>query len=105
MADLVALTKPDGGRLRIMEIISSHSMATCVMFAEVLLNDRLVVQKFKKNSRGEVEEFIQAVLSKWISSVGGPPVECNWPNLLDCMSKAGMDEFSIHTIKEVVMPQ
>ena len=105
MADLVALTKPDGARLHIMEIISSHSIETCVQFAEVLLNDPFAVHMFMKSSRGVVKEFIQTVLSKWIFSVDGPPVECTWPNLLDCMSKAGMNEFSIKTIREVVMPQ
>ena len=102
-ADLVAVTQADGTTLRIMEILSSHSMATCVQFAQVLLNAPLEVNKFKLQNK-DPDEFIQAVLGRWVSSVGPPAAPCTWPSLLDCMSKAGMDAFSIETIRAAVSP-
>ena len=99
MADLVAITKPDRGIVRPLEIISSHPMATCVQFGEVLLNDHLGVQKIR-NKNKEPEEFIQVVLSKWVSSVDPPPT---WPALLDSMKKANMQGDSIENIRAAVL--
>ena len=100
---LSAFKKPEGEMLRIMEIICSHSMVTCVQFAHVLLNDRLLVEKMEKNKKSK-DEFIHAVLSKWVSSPEGPSDTCTWPDLLKCMRKAGMDGDHINQIRDVVMP-
>ena len=87
-----------------MDIISSHSTAKCVKFAEVLLNDSLLVQRFKRDNKGEDELFIQAVLEKWVSSVEGPAMECTWPNLIECMKLANMNDLEIQNIRDVVIP-
>ena len=99
--DLVAITSPDGEILRPMEIISSHPMSTCIRFADVLLKDRLEVQKIKRMNK-DPDEFIQAVLGKWVASVGPPAAPCTWPALLDSMKKANMDGFFIEKIRAAV---
>lgn len=101
MAELVAITKPDGGALHPIDIISSHAMATCVGFAQVLLNNPLAVNRLRINNR-ETEDFIQAVLGTWVASVGGPAVDCTWPNLLECMGKAGMSGVHIQEIRDAL---
>ena len=101
MADLVGFTKPDGGTLHPMEIISSHSMGTCDQFAQVLLNAPLDVNRLRSKNK-ETEDFIHAVLSKWVASVGGPAVECTWSNLLECMSRVGMNGVAIEEIREAI---
>ena len=101
--ELVAITKPNGEMLHIMDIISSHSMAVCEKFAHVMLKDPLTVQKLR-NTNGSVDDFVNDVLEKWVSSVGGPAVACIWPNLIDCMKKAGMNGVAIQEIRAVVIP-
>ena len=101
--DLIAITKPDGGILHIMDKISLHPMEKCVQFAHVLLNERRVVEKLENDNPKE-EMFIKAVLAKWVSSVEGPATPCTWQNLIDSMTKAGMDGLSIQEIREVVIP-
>ena len=101
ISDLVAISKPDGGILRPMDIISSHPMPTCVQFAQVLLNNHLEVEKIR-HMKKDPDEFIQAVLGKWVASVGPPTAPCTWPALLDSMKKAGMDGVSIEKIRAAV---
>ena len=99
-SDLIAVNKKDGsGTLHPVTIITAHTMPQCVNFAHVLLNDRIAVQRIQNDNK-EVDPFVQAVLSKWLASEGAPAVQCTWSGLLDCMSKAGMDGFSIKEMRD-----
>ena len=87
-----------------MEIISSHSMAKCESFAQVMLNDNLVVAKLKRDSDGKTAVFIKEVLNEWVSSKEDQPAEeCTWEILLDCMNKVNMDGLSIKKIRDVLL--
>lgn len=103
MAELVSIRKPDGGTLSVKELISLHPKMMCIDFANVLLNEPLYVNKFNREC-GTVDEFVHAVLNRWIASVEPPPVSCTWQDLIDCMTKANMDGNEIKKIRQVIMP-
>ena len=104
LSDLVAIDGLKVGRLRPMEIISSHSMAQCERFAQVMLNDDLAVTKLKRDSDEKPDVFIDKVLRKWVSSgKSEPAVGCTWENLLECMDKASMDGLSIENIRKALL--
>ena len=48
------------------------------------------------------EEFLRAVLKKWIRTVGGPPALHTWKSLVKCMKSAHLDTHAVETIEDIV---
>ena len=97
MSELVGISTPGGAVVSTVGIISAHTMANCVQFAHVLLNDRHLVQKFKNKHEKNVDEFVNAVVNKWVASGTG-----TWEDLLEAMTRAGMDGDGIVKIRGVI---
>ena len=96
MSELVGISTPGGAVVSTVGIISAHPMTNCIQFAHVLLNDRLLVEKFQ-NKHSDVDEFVNAVVSKWLASGTG-----TWEDLLEAMAKADMDRNEIRKIRDVI---
>ena len=96
MNELVRMKKRDGskGKLRIIEWITSHNSTQCADFAHILLVDKLVVKQLRMKHEG-VDEFVQAVLERWISrdddDEDEESLECSWETLVRCCQAAGLD--------------
>ena len=96
MSELVGISTPGGAVVSTVGIISAHHRAMCVQFAHVLLNDRLLVEKFQ-NKHSDVDEFVNAVVSKWLASGTG-----TWEDLLEAMARADMDRNGIRKIRDAI---
>ena len=107
MNELVSMQKRDGskGKLRIFEWIASHELTRCVDFAHKLLVDRLLVKQLRKKHRGE-DEFVRAVLERWISRDDGDKdeesLECTWEALVGCCHDAGLDGDFVKLLRDNV---
>ena len=103
LSQLIGIQDQDGKWLRILDIIASHSGATCDKFAHVLLNHPVAVQTLKSENKNDREEFVLAVLRSWLYSTNGPAKPCVWENLLVCMEQAGIDGYSVMQIRDALV--
>ena len=106
MSDLISMKMRDGSeeKLKIMEWISSHKSTQCLSFAHKLLNDRLSVKKLRKKY-SEDDEFVQAVLDKWVSRDDDSKKDslpCTWDTLVQCVDESGLDGDFLKLLKDNV---
>ena len=105
--ELINMQKRDGseGKLRIIDWIASHELTQCIDFAHKLLVDRLLVKQLRKKYRGE-DEFVRAVLERWISRDDGDKdeesLECTWEALIRCCHDAGLDGDFVKLLRDNV---
>ena len=96
MVELISMQKRDGskGLFRIIDWITSHKPAKCADFAKKLLRDNLSVKQLS-NKHKDMDEFVRAVLRKWINRDDGnedeESLECTWEALVHCCQQAGLD--------------
>ena len=100
MSDLISMKMRDGSKkkLKIMEWISSHKSTQCLDFAHKLLNDRLSVKKLRKEHSEDDDEFVRAVLDKWLSRDD----DSNWDTLVQCVDESGLDGEFLRLLKDNV---
>ena len=97
MNELISMQKRDGskGKLRIIEWITSHERTQCVDFAHKLLVEPLSVKKISKKHEENKEEFVCAVLQKWLDRDDDDESEeslpCTWDALVQCCEEANLD--------------
>ena len=101
MVELISSRKRDGseGELRIIEWITSHSDGQCKDFAYLLLKDRLLVRKLSKQ-HFYTEEFVRAVLERWLSRDNDDEEPCTWEALVQCAQDAGFDEEFVKLLRD-----
>ena len=97
MDELISMQKRDGskGKLRIIDWITSHDFTQCVDFAHKLLVDKLLVKRLRMKYQDNKDEFVRAVLQRWISrdddDEDEESLECTWEVLVSCCHGAGLD--------------
>ena len=97
MSELISMQKRDGskGKLMIIEWITTHKFAQCVDFAHKLLVDALPVKKLSMKHEEKKEEFVRAVLQKWLDRNDDDESEeslpCMWDALVKCCEDANLD--------------
>ena len=97
--DLIEMDRKDGkGTLRIIDFIATHSPSKVDDFAQLLLNDHVLVQGLHEDKKDK-KEFVRAVLKEWISNVDGHAVPCTWESLLQLMKRAALDGVTVRDIK------
>ena len=85
---LVSIQKRDGskGKLRIIKWITSHEPTQCADFAHKLLVNKLSVKEIHTKHQNDKDEFVRAVLKRWISKDDGDEdeesLECTWEALV-----------------------
>ena len=90
------MKKRDGtkGKLKIIAWITSHKLPQCVDFAHKLLVDPLIVKTLCTDYTDK-EEFVRAVLQRWISRDDDDDDEeslpCTWEALVQCGRDASLD--------------
>ena len=100
MSDLIAIGRKDGqGKLRIINFIVTHSESKVDDFAQLLMNDHNVVQGLH-NKNEKKEEFVRAVLKRWVSTDGQPAVPRTWKSLIEVMKDADLDEVMVMNIEK-----
>ena len=108
MTKLVSMKKRDGskGKLRIIEWITAHKPAQCVDFAHQLLVDKLSVKKLHMKHENDKDEFVRAVLERWISrdddDEDEESVECTWEALVSCCQEADLDGDFVKLLRDNV---
>ena len=96
MKELISMKWRDGSgrQLRIIDEITSHKSTQCRDFAHTLLNNRSTVSKLQNKTGADVDEFIRAVLEKWLDRDDDNEYEdsvpCTWENLMKCVHDAGL---------------
>ena len=97
MSELISMQKRDGskGKLRVIEWITAHELTQCVDFAHKLLVDALPVKQLSTKYEGRKEEFVRAVLQKWLDRNDDDESEesllCTWNALVKCCEDANLD--------------
>ena len=105
MSELISMQKRDGskGKLRIIEWITSHEPTQCVDFAHKLLVDPLPVKKLSKKHEENKEEFVRAVLQKWLDRDDDDENEeslpCTWNALVQSCEDANLDGVFIKLLR------
>ena len=101
--NLIEIDPRDGqGRpLRVIDFIVDHSVSKVDDFAQLLLKDHVAVEGLHNKSEDK-EEFVRAVLKKWIRTVGGPAAPRTWKSLVKCMKSARLDALGIKNIEDIV---
>ena len=106
---LICMKRRDGSgeKLRIIPIITAHERTTCEDFAYILLGDSLTVRKLRRE-HNDIEEFIRAVLRKWLDRDDEDEDEesmpCTWEALVQCAEDAGLDRIYVKLLKDNVPP-
>ena len=96
MSDLISMKRRDGSeeKLEIIRWITSHTSTKCDDFAHKLLNNKLTVRELRKEYSKD-DEFVQAVLNKWVSrdddSTEISPLPCTWDILVQCVDESDLD--------------
>ena len=69
MKDLISMKRKDGSdkNLKIINKITAHDSSQCDDFGHMLLDDRSVVKKLRKDHKDDDDKFIRTVLEKWLS--------------------------------------
>ena len=97
MNELISMKKRDGtrGKLEIIEWLTAHEFTQCVDFARKLLVNPLKVKKLRTDHKDDKEEFVRAVLQKWINKDDDDEDEeslpCTWEALVTCSRDANLD--------------
>ena len=97
MDQLISIKMNDGsgGYLRIIQTISSHTSHECTDFAHKLLKDRTAIRRHTNDNKNDIDGFVRAVLSDWLSRADGDPadeaVPCTWEALAGCVEEAGLE--------------
>ena len=105
MSELISMQKRDGskGKLRIIEWITAHKLTQCVDFAHKLLVDPLPVKKLSTKHEERKEEFVRAVLQKWLDRDDDDESEeslpCTWDALIQCCEDANLDGVFIKQLR------
>ena len=105
MNELISMQKRDGskGKLKIIEWITAHKLTQCVDFAHKLLVDPLPVKKLCTKHEERKEEFVRAVLQKWLDRDDDDENEeslpCTWDALVQCCEDANLDGVFIKLLR------
>ena len=108
MNELISMQKRDGskGKLTIIEWITAHKPAQCVDFAHKLLVDKLSVKKLHMKHENNMDNFVRAVLERWISRDDGnedeESLECTWEALIGCCDGASLDGDFVKLLRDNV---
>ena len=92
-------------KLEIIEWITAHELTKCVDFAHTLL-PALPVKKLRTEHKNNKEEFVRAVLQKWIDrddddkSNKSPP--CTWATLVKCCEDAKLDGMFVNLLRDYI---
>ena len=109
MKELVRMRKKDGskGKLEIIEWITAHELTKCVDFAHTLL-PALPVKKLRTEHKNNKEEFVRAVLQKWIDRDDDDDEEddesppCTWNALVKCCEDAKLDGKFVNLLRDYI---
>ena len=101
-SDLIMI-KPWLGNQSISGFIALNPIPTCDNFANLLLQNRLVVKNLRSESSSN-DTFVTAVLDQWCSRAG-TPVPFTWRDLTQCMKDAGLDPRTVQVIEQHVLWQ
>ena len=105
MSELISMQKRDGskGKLRIIEWITAHESTQCVDFAHKLLVDALPVKTLSTKYKERKEEFVRAVLQKWLDrdddDENEESIPCTWDALVRCCEDANLDGIFIKLLR------
>ena len=108
MSELISMQKTDGskGKLRIIEWITAHELTQCVDFAHKLLVDALPVKQLSMKHKERKEEFVRAVLQKWLARNDDDESEeslpCTWDALVKCCEEANLDGVFVKLLRSNV---
>ena len=109
MNELISMQKRDGskGKLMIIEWITAHKLTKCVDFAHMLLVDPLPVKKLSTEHEENKEEFVRAVLQKWISrnddNESEESLPCTWDALVKCCEDANLDGVFVKLLRDNIL--
>ena len=107
MRELISMKKRDGSdeKLRIIGWITSHKPEKCVDFAHLLLSEQ-PAKKLCTDHGNNKEEFVRAVLQKWIDrdddDKSDKSLPCTWGALVKCSENAKFDESFISLLRNYV---
>ena len=80
-----------------------HEEHICDSFASLLLKaPPLIVKNIRSKAKGNNDQFVQTVLSKWHSREG-TPVPFTWRELIQCMKDTGLDQNLVKIIEQEVL--
>ena len=102
------MRKRDGsrGNLRIIEWITAHKYTQCVDFAHKLLVDKLSVKKLSVKHSDDKDEFVRAVIKRWLDRDDDDEDEeslpCTWEALVVCAQDAGLDGVFVKLLRDNV---
>ena len=105
MKELISMKKRDGskGKLAIIEWITAHELTKCEDFAHILL-PALPVKKLCTKHGNNKEEFVRAVLQKWIErdyeDESEESLPCTWDALVMCSEDAKLDGVFIKLLRD-----
>ena len=105
MNELISMQKGDGskGKLRIIDWITAHKLTQCVDFAHKLLVDVLQVKTLSTKHEERKEEFVRAVLQKWLDRDDDDENEeslpCTWNALVQSCEDANLDGVFIKLLR------
>ena len=106
MSKLISMQKTDGskGKLKIIEWITAHKLTQCVDFAHKLLVDALPVKQLSTKHEENKEEFVRAVLQKWLDRNDNDESEeslpCTWDALVKCCEDANLDGVFVKLLRD-----
>ena len=106
MNDLVSMQKRDGskGKLKIIQWITAHELAQCDDFAHKLLVGALPVKQLSTKHKESKDEFIRAVLQKWLvrddDDENEESLPCTWEALVKCCEDANLDGVFIKELRD-----
>ena len=103
------MRKKDGSKrkLKIIEWITAHEFTKCVDFAYTLL-PALPVKKRRTEHGDNKEEFVRAVLQKWIDRDDDDDEEddesppCTWNALVKCCEDAQLDGKFVNLLRDYI---
>ena len=97
----------DGSKLKVIQWITSLEQWQCTDFAHMLLNDDVLVSKYKKDYK-EKDEFVREVLNDWLSRNDDDPndsaVPRTWAALAECVTDAGLPGALTKAINDACPP-
>ena len=101
-SDLVTM-KPWLDNQTISGFIALHPNTICDNFANLLLQDSLVVGNIRSENKSN-NSFVDAVLTQWFSSTG-TSVPFTWRDLIQCMKDAGLNSHTVQIIEDNVLDE
>ena len=108
MNDLISMKRRDGSgkKLKIIDWITAHDSSQCDDFGHKLLDDTLAMKKLRRDHKDDNDQFIRAVLRKWLSrdddeEEGSLP--CTWESLVECAEDADLDGVFVKLLRDNVL--